>query len=347
MSKNGQYILRFDLRYALFLWEDDPEVKRLIEKLKLKRDEEQISLMRKISPNKTDVLEDINYYLLYNEFHRSKGNDISNIPMEMIFVALINGDKQIHGYIMANNFITGTPLMVDEDTLRETSEVILDTYKIYKSMEEEKERATRAEHELMIKNMELQEIAIKDALTGLFTKRYFQEVFPLELERAKREETNVGITFFDIDHFKDVNDEYGHEVGDMVLANVAAIIKEECRKSDIPCRFGGEEIVIISNDIENVLQVIALAKRIREKINNFVFEIQKHGQLPIKFQITVSIGIAIGSAKVILTDADDAMYYSKKHGRNKVVVKDPEKAKMQPLMLPILSEDHEFIVFIE
>ena len=344
MSAKGQHILRFDLRYALFLWEDDPQVARMIEEFKLEKDEEKIALMRRIAPNKSDVLKDINFYLFYNKYFVEEGIDHRTVPLETTFIALVNGEKKVHGYIMANNFITGRALDYDEVSLRETAEVILDTFKIYETLEAEKRKAQEAEQRLAAQNVKLKRQTIMDGLLdNLHSRSYFNEIFPVTLADAINSGTQVGITFIDIDHFKIVNDTYGHEAGDIVLKGIAKIIEEECRKIDMPCRYGGEELAILTTSVEDVSQLVAMAKRIREKVNSTVFE---HAGNEIR--ITLSIGIAMGNSASVLTLSDTAMYHSKNNGRDKIVIHSIEMSRMQPVIATEEEEEEEeHIIFID
>ncbi len=175
----------------------------------------------------------------------------------------------------------------------------------------------------------MEELATTDGLTGLVNHRTFQDRFANMLGRAERHGFKVALLLTDIDHFKKVNDTYGHPTGDAVLQRVAAILKNSARKIDITARYGGEEfaIVIEATDREGALQ---LAERIRAEIEQQAFESSKG-----PFHATLSLGMAIfpqdGKDKAtLIKNADAALYAAKHGGRNRVVPFseiDPKSAK--------------------
>jgi len=171
---------------------------------------------------------------------------------------------------------------------------------------------------LLARNDEMQrklEIAARfDSLTGLKNRHYFFERVSEEMERAKRLKTPVTLAIADIDHFKTVNDEYGHPAGDQALKEIAAIIDANVRAADIAGRIGGEEFAILFTDTS--LAVAAeVAERIREATQGFSVENWKAG---------ISVGLAQwrGEGEPInglLKRADDALYAAKNSGRNRVI----------------------------
>ncbi|MBN2695454.1 GGDEF domain-containing protein [bacterium] len=163
----------------------------------------------------------------------------------------------------------------------------------------------------------MEEMATTDGLTGLINHRTFQERFMQYLQRASRFKRNVALVLTDIDHFKSVNDSYGHPMGDEVLRRVASLLKKGIRSVDLVARYGGEEFVIILEDIDKE-GVFTLTNRIREDIKKLEFV--SNG---VNFRITISMGFSLyptsGIEKQNLIDlADKALYYSKKHGRDQV-----------------------------
>jgi diguanylate cyclase (GGDEF)-like protein/PAS domain S-box-containing protein len=176
---------------------------------------------------------------------------------------------------------------------------------------------------------ELREQAIRDPLTGLYNRRYLAETQERELAHALRDGYEVGFVMVDIDHFKNINDTFGHEVGDQVLQRLATLIKEQTRLGDIVCRYGGEEILVI---LLNVTQESAFQTTDRWRAA-FMYS-----ALPMEFgraRCTVSCGIALypqhgGTANELITLADKAMYQAKALGRNRVVVWNPESEKKVP-----------------
>ena len=162
---------------------------------------------------------------------------------------------------------------------------------------------------------ELKILASTDKLTGAYNRTKFNEIIEREIERVKRYNQPLSIIIFDIDHFKKVNDKYGHSVGDYVLKTLADIVRENIRKIDYFVRWGGEEFMIISSET-NLKEASALAERIREIIESYMFEdIRK---------VTVSLGVTEfkenDTVDSLIKRADDAMYEAKKKGRNRVEV---------------------------
>ena len=189
------------------------------------------------------------------------------------------------------------------------------------------------EHEQKLKiqqankrNEELETIAYKDPLTMLVNRRKFFELAENEFRRSKRYNLPMSLMMLDIDHFKKVNDTYGHAGGDVVLKTFADICREEVREIDIVARLGGEEFVILLPQTK-VEGAFILAERLRKKVEaRTVFSEEK------EIRITVSIGIASynrskdKSIEVLIRKADEALYLAKASGRNRVVVFDDRSA---------------------
>ncbi len=182
------------------------------------------------------------------------------------------------------------------------------------------------------------EATLKDGLTGLYNHRYFQERLVAEVSRADRGGKPLSLLFFDIDHFKKLNDTHGHPVGDRVLIGVAEILRNSTRVSDvgfhlrqgdIAARYGGEEFVLILPETSRE-DATQKAERLRTAIEAYPFpgrESQPTGA------VTVSVGLAecprdAADAKALIEAADNALYAAKRAGRNRVVVADEKKAKM-------------------
>ncbi len=176
-------------------------------------------------------------------------------------------------------------------------------------------------NELESANKKLAKLSTTDALTGVRNRRYFDQVLEHEFNRASRERTQLSILMMDIDHFKAVNDEYGHQVGDEALRVVASVLLEVMhRTTDLAARYGGEEFAIIlpNTDMDGALNV---AEKIRKKIEARV--IDADGEI---FSLTVSIGI-MGDSPATgdrvdswLKAADDALYTAKEGGRNQSIL---------------------------
>jgi diguanylate cyclase (GGDEF)-like protein len=178
--------------------------------------------------------------------------------------------------------------------------------------------------ELEEKNRELQELAYYDPLTGLPNRRFFFEHASLIFEEVKRYEKPLSLLVIDIDHFKKINDTYGHDVGDLVLKTFADVLRGTVRKSDICARFGGEEFVVLlpNTDLKGAR---VLAERIRATVAKNPVE---HGSIVIVF--TVSIGISqyrkgMQNIDELIKEADIALYRAKEGGRNRVEVFIPDE----------------------
>jgi diguanylate cyclase (GGDEF)-like protein len=164
----------------------------------------------------------------------------------------------------------------------------------------------------------LEEQATTDGLTGLVNHRTFQERCAAMLGRADRHRFRVALILTDIDHFKKINDAYGHPAGDQVLGRVAAILKRSARKIDIVARYGGEEFAIVleGTDRSGARQ---LAERIRQEVGEQSFESTKG-----RFAATLSLGVAVypddaRTKQELITRADQALYAAKHAGRNRTV----------------------------
>lgn len=163
----------------------------------------------------------------------------------------------------------------------------------------------------------LREQAIRDPLTGLYNRRFMDETLEREIARAERDDLPIGILMLDIDHFKKVNDTYGHEAGDLVLKSLAGILLQESRRSDIACRFGGEEFCMIM--VGAPLPIARLrAETWRKHFAEFSLAYKHH-----TLHATLSIGIAVypehgSSGAELLHAADEALYAAKQAGRNRV-----------------------------
>lgn len=160
--------------------------------------------------------------------------------------------------------------------------------------------------------------SIQDGLTGLYNRRYFEEFITKEMARAKRYSNKFTVLLLDIDHFKTINDTYGHQAGDAVLCQVSNILRKDFRESDLIARWGGEEFILILSEASLDI-AYTKAEKLRHFIENHVIKMNNE-----KLTVTVSIGIAIfdGEADkdVLIKKADDALYQAKNTGRNKVVI---------------------------
>ena len=166
--------------------------------------------------------------------------------------------------------------------------------------------------------VDLSNRAHTDALTGLFNRHYMTDALECEIERTERNYQPTSLILLDVDHFKAVNDNYGHVVGDAVLKHISKIIQETVRKLDIPCRYGGEEFAIILPSA-SVMMGSHVAERIRARIEQIPLIVDGK-PLP----VTVSLGVDTyfnGTLEVIekfIDRADNLLYKAKSEGRNRV-----------------------------
>ncbi|MBN1536435.1 MAG: diguanylate cyclase [Anaerolineales bacterium] len=172
----------------------------------------------------------------------------------------------------------------------------------------------------------LQEQAIRDQLTGLFNRRYLGETLERELARAKRSHYPVSVIMIDLDGFKNLNDSYGHQVGDMVLQSLGNLLLVKTRMGDIPCRYSGEEIVVVfpNVDAETTAQ---RAEYLREAFAELSFN-----NAGLTIQATFSAGVAsfpehADEMEDLLHAADRALHTAKSTGRNRVAVYQSSRVK--------------------
>ncbi len=206
----------------------------------------------------------------------------------------------IEGVLVADNSISNRPITEDTITLisviGHTVGMAINNSKIY---------------------MKTLDVAIRDSLTSLHNRRYFNERLLDEVERARRYGDSLSLIMCDIDHFKRINDTYGHPVGDEVLCWVAETLRKGLRKTDVISRYGGEEFaVLLSNAGRD--QAFAIAEKLRRSIEECPFV---HRESPIA--VTLSFGIStfgVDSRKFegLIESADKALYKAKAQGRNRV-----------------------------
>jgi two-component system cell cycle response regulator len=163
-------------------------------------------------------------------------------------------------------------------------------------------------------------LAVTDDLTGLYNRRYFDRHLNVLLGKAQEQERNLAVMILDIDHFKLVNDTYGHDAGDVVLREFSARVKRNIRGVDLACRFGGEEFVVLMPDTD-VSNAELVAERVRRAVGEKAFDI--NGQRPLT--VTVSVGVSLNESQAdtpesLIKRADLALYRAKREGRNRVIL---------------------------
>ena len=167
--------------------------------------------------------------------------------------------------------------------------------------------------------IELREQALHDPLTGLYNRRYLREAIELEVKKAQQDQSPLSVIVSDIDHFKSINDLYGHQVGDRFLVEIANLMKSHARSTDFVCRYGGEEFLIVMPKTP----AIAAIKRAEEILQKCTDTIVAHEGK--NLQVAMSIGVATypdhgQEAEELIIKADKALYVSKQNGRNRITL---------------------------
>jgi diguanylate cyclase (GGDEF)-like protein len=184
--------------------------------------------------------------------------------------------------------------------------------------------AVGTEIALSLTNLELRETlrrqALRDPLTGLYNRRFVDDWIEREVNRADHVGTSLGVLMADVDHFKQVNDIHGHDAGDQVLVAVSDAIRGSVRAGDVPCRYGGEEFLVLFTDI-NLDDLLTRADALRATIERLHVE----DGARVTPTVTVSVGVALypqhgAVAADVVKAADTALYAAKRAGRNRVVV---------------------------
>lgn len=191
-------------------------------------------------------------------------------------------------------------------------------------VESDREEIRRFAAELAMTNRRLQEVALLDALTGIPNRRYAMDRIQQEWSAAERSVRPLACMLIDVDHFKRVNDTYGHDAGDLVLQRVADALKHTARAQDVICRLGGEEFLVVCPDTDAVAAG-QCAERLRHAIGGMRIALGN-----VSLQITISVGVAAMDAAMhgpdsMIKAADQAVYAAKQSGRNRTCVYRPRK----------------------
>ena len=224
-------------------------------------------------------------------------------------VPLLQPDGSILGVLNAHK--------PDSDGFKEMDE------RLFKAVAEHV--AVSVDHALAFQ--QTQELMSRDELTNLHNRRYFFERFEREVYRAERYKRSLSVLMIDIDHFKNMNDTYGHLRGDQALKNIARILEKHLRKADIVARYGGEEFLILLPETDKESAAKA-AEKLREEVA--IFDFNQDAEHLESANLTITIGVASmpeDSAEAIdLIDlADKALYFGKAQGRNQVCTQVPKK----------------------
>jgi len=163
-------------------------------------------------------------------------------------------------------------------------------------------------------------MSMTDPLTGLLNRYGLQRALQRELAEARRYARPLSCLLLDLDHFKAVNDTYGHAAGDAALTQAARVLTESVRGSDVVCRYGGEEFLVLAPETE-LAGALALAEKIRLAVSARLFGADSHS-----FPLTFSVGVARlragESGNDMIARADEALYQAKQHGRDRVEAND-------------------------
>ncbi|HEX8964058.1 MAG TPA: diguanylate cyclase, partial [Rhodocyclaceae bacterium] len=175
--------------------------------------------------------------------------------------------------------------------------------------------------EIVALHAKLEELAIRDGLTGLYNRRYLDETLEREIARAKREGHSLALVMMDVDHFKRLNDTYGHPAGDQVLVALGELLRGDTRAEDVACRYGGEEFLVLLPH----MSLEAARERAEAWRQRFAETVVRHGELCLS--TTISLGVTAypnhgHTSEELTQSADLALYLAKHDGRNRVTVFD-------------------------
>jgi diguanylate cyclase (GGDEF)-like protein len=208
-----------------------------------------------------------------------------------------------------------------EEANEELGKLNLSYEQLVMQLKQEKMKVESLAKELKKANEKLRELAFRDDLTNLYNHRYFRELLDREVHRAERYSHVLSLIMIDIDHFKKINDTYGHPQGDIVLRSIAALFEKVIRKSDTVARYGGEEFAIILPETA-LKEAVVIAERLRKVIEEVEIELENQN-----VKVTISLGVTTynptkgrKTKEEIIDAADRALYNSKQTGRNKLSI---------------------------
>lgn len=259
-----------------------------------------------------------------------EGEGAPYLVHSMLCVPLLDGARQLHGVIQTMRSQVDPFNKEDETLIRAIASqatVAIYNAQLNQQMEETNAQLERKVAERTAKlremNKELEEIAITDALTGAYNRRHFNQLLMQEQRLAERYGSTFSLIMFDIDHFKHINDDKGHDAGDAVLKQLVQAVRPMLRDCDYLFRYGGEEFTILLPRT-GLDGSYLLAERIRENVAGHTF---KHNDQQMS-DITISLGVvawhesdpksALNGAEQLLKRADQSLYDSKENGRNRV-----------------------------
>lgn len=252
--------------------------------------------------------QEVGFYKLKNLFV-DEGNRTD------FFTTLEKSHKVENFDIMVYDMVNSTPfwLSASAKSIEFNNEIAL--YMAFQDITVRKQRESK-----------LQTQADKDPLTMTWNRRYFSKYVPQKIKETLKKSKNFSLLMIDADHFKNINDTFGHKNGDKVLIAIAQTCKHSLREDDIVARFGGEEFIIFLNDTDN-----SSAEKVAERLRKNIEEAVVYDDEEREIQFTVSIGYVssekTASLEMLLRQADDAMYLAKNMGRNRICAYDEQKIK--------------------
>ncbi len=243
----------------------------------------------------------------------------ANIPI--IFLTAISKEEHFvqKGYLSGAVDYIAKPL--DSNILLSKVKIFLKLWIQSNELKQLSQKYQQALAEITRQRDALNELALKDHLTGIYQRRAFDDFLRKEISKSIRYQRTLSLAMLDLDHFKKVNDNYGHTVGDEVLVVATQQFSQSLRESDVICRYGGEEFVILMPDTQ-LNEALICCERIRKTIEELIFNTSE-GDL----KVTLSIGVAEFHLIVnklpeqLLKEVDDCLYIAKHNGRNQVYSK--------------------------
>jgi two-component system, cell cycle response regulator len=256
------------------------------------------------------LVEDLQTSPLYDDIRREWAANGTQVPIRSVIALPFSLDHQQAGVFFLRRMLEEPPLTTDDvefaDAVIKAAVAAIQRAQVIESTKTE--------------NARLEVLAHTDALTQTLNRRALTARLSSELERARRYESVLSLLMIDLDHFKDVNDTYGHLVGDDVLRETAGLLQQTIRSVDVVARYGGEEFVIVLPETP-LSGAVTFAERIRVLIEKHPF---RNGSEGGSLQITASVGVAVfpsegvDTVDELLSKADEALYRAKADGRNKV-----------------------------
>jgi diguanylate cyclase (GGDEF)-like protein len=260
---------------------------------------------------------DVRNCFINPDFHRLVAADGRGLERTIFTIGAIDAKTySLSGWFLPHE--RGFMFLAEHDIsgLTKMSDTLLEINKELSRLQRELLSANRR---LKAREQQIRELSLTDPLTGLGNRRRLDESIETAISHATRHQRPLSVMMIDIDHFKEINDNFGHDSGDRALRAFADALKQHSRKSDLVARFGGDEFIILMPE-SDLHQAKATAERVGEKVAQMKVP-------PIDRPITASFGVAQmvdgDSAESLLARSDAAMYLAKAKGRNRVEVKKP------------------------